>query len=137
MPYWQLAPSLSSRPAIPLVARIAIILTHQRDLSLEGFQVFCRFGCRLGIGHQLRESGIEIRLVFPDRRQGFGLAFLGIVGEKRGLLLASFNETRKNLLRLIEIEWSLPLDHFRRDLALLAVLLHQVLAGFDGISLRH
>src|SRR6185295_13020450 len=68
--------------AVSLMASAAI-LAHLGDLNLEGVQVLCRVARCLGIAGKLGELGVEITLVFPDRRKRRRVAAsLRIVGKQ-------------------------------------------------------
>jgi hypothetical protein len=116
----------------------AAILAHLGNLDLEAVEVLGRGPGRLGVAGKLGELGGEIRLVLPNRGQCRGIATgLGIVREECGRLLARLGEGREHLFRGVEIEGLLGLQHVGGNLALVAVGLHQRLAGSDGIALRH
>src|SRR5262249_7034203 len=123
--------------AVGLVTAAAI-LAHLGDLNLEAVEIL---GCAdggLGIAGKLGELGREIGLVFPNRRQCRGIAAaLGIVREECRRLVARLGEGREHLLRFVEIEGPLGLQHVGGNLALIAIGLHQGLAGSDRVALGH
>src|ERR1700719_1799513 len=123
--------------AVGLMATAAI-LAHLGNLNLEAVEILGCVHGRLGLAGKLGEPGVEIGFVFPDRRKSRGVATgLGIVREECGRLLARLGEGREHLFRGVEIEGLLGLQHVGGNLALVAVGLHQRLAGSDGIALSH
>src|SRR5262249_19821128 len=116
----------------------AAILAHLGDLNLEAVEILGGVHGGLGIAGKLGEPGGEIGPVFPNRRQCRGIpAGLGIVREERRRFFARLGEGRGHLFRCGEIEGLLGLQHVGGDLALIAVGLHQRLAGGDRVALCH
>src|SRR5262249_30748406 len=115
----------------------AAILAHLGNLNLEAVEVLGCVPGRLGLGGKLGEPGGEIGLVLPNRRQRRGIATgLGSVREECRRLVACLGEGREHLFRCSEIEGLLGLQHVGGNLALIAIGLHQGLAGSDRVALR-
>src|SRR5713226_1521799 len=112
----------------------AAVLPYLCDLHLEGVGVRGRRSGGLRIGYELGELGLEIGFVLPDRRQGRGVAAgLRAIGEERAYLFR-LREGREDLLGGVEVEGLLALQHVGGNLALVAVRLHDGLAGRDRIA---
>src|SRR5215510_4315762 len=114
------------------------ILAHLGNLNLEAVEVLGCVPGRLGLARKLGEPGREIGLVLPNHGQCRGIATgLRSVGEECRRLVACLGEGREHLFRCSEIEGLLGLQHVGGDLALIAIGLHQGLAGSDRVALRH
>ena len=94
------------------------------------------------IGAELGESGFEVVQVLPD----FGTGAVGILRrrlvdrilrEQGRRFRRRILEGREDLMRLVEIERSLALDHGGADLALVAIGFHQRLARGDRVLLGY
>ena len=58
------------------------------DLGLKRLGIGDLAGRGLGVGAELGHLGVEVGLVFPDRRQRGGVAVLGVAGNRAGILPA-------------------------------------------------
>src|SRR4029077_4416732 len=121
--------------AIGLMATAAV-LAQLTELSLEAFEVL-RCLCRcFRLTRQLCKPGLEICLVFPDRRQGRGVASgFRAIGKQSGRFFAGLRESGERLVCSVEIERPFPLGHLSRNPSLIAVGLHQRFSRCNWISL--
>src|SRR5215211_1739258 len=122
--------------AVGLVTPAAVLL-HLGELRLERVQVLGGGFRSLGVVGELGQPRLEIGLVLPDRRKRGGIAAGFRVFRKKGVRLCDVLIRRENLLGLVQGERLLPFRHLRADPGLLAVGLHDGLAGGDRVLLGH
>src|SRR5262245_38621110 len=120
--------------AVGLVTSAAVLL-HLGELRLERVEILRGGLGRLGFVGELRQLGVEIGLVLPDRRQCRRVAPRLRTLRKQRVHLGDLLVGGENQLRLGEIERLLALRHLAAEPGLLAVGLHDGLAGGNRILL--